>query len=155
MERKLEIRSYQKLWKWNMKIYALSKDLPLPRAIPIKWGLCLLTGLGIAALFSRIPSFRQIPTALRYGALPFGIAKLLDSVKLDGKNPVLFFGGLLRFWLLEQGTRMEGFRRYEAKQESVRVCWRMGAPGMGDAWKHVQTIRMCWTGGTKGGNVFV
>ena len=149
------IRSYQKLWKWDMKIYALSKDLPLPRALPVRLALYL----SIAALFAfgivfRIPFLRGVPFALK-AVFTFGIAKLLDSVKLDGKNPILFFFGVLRFWLFEQGTRIEHFKRYDANPTKIRTSWRIGSIGIKNIYVHSKPLRLKWRGGTKGGVSYV
>jgi hypothetical protein len=154
MNNRLIIRSYQKLWKWNLKIYALSKDMPLPRALPIRFALYLIVGLGMSFLLFKIPFLRAVPFAIKI-VFAVGMAKFLDSVKLDGKNPILFFGGCIRFWLLESGTYLEGFQRYDSKFRELKMYWSAGTVKMKEKEYKTRPIKLCWYGGTRGVNAIV
>lgn len=151
---KLVIHSYQKLWKWNMKIYALSKDLPLPRALPIKLALYAIIGFALALVIFKIPFLKDVPFALK-AVFVVGVAKLLDSVKLDGKNPILFFFGLVRYFLFEQGTKIEHFKRRDARQKKIKLQWQSGSVGNKKLYTNTRSIRIKWVGGTKGGMTIV
>lgn len=145
---KLIIHSYQKLWKWNMRIYALSKDLPLPAAIQVRFALYLIIGGILAILVFRIPFLSKVPFAIKT-AFAIGVAKFLDTVKLDGKNPILFFIGCLRFWIFEQGTSIENFQRYDNKIKDVKFCWYAGNKTEKEPCYHARPIKLQWSGGIR------
>ncbi len=49
------------------------------------------------------PLVNNIPVVLRYCMLPYVTVKYLMKVKLDGKNPVKYFCGYLRFLFTRKG----------------------------------------------------
>lgn len=148
----LIIKTYKKLWRLDYKIYALGSKIRLPRALPVR----LASYFGIAVFFmlqaNKLPFVALVPFAIK-AAMTLGIAALLDTVKLDGKNPIRYFGGCLRFLLFERGVRMEHFKERE-KIKSMSMDWAAGSQGLVPAHAE-KTIRIRWTGGRKGGNIFV
>lgn len=152
MSHYLIIKTYKKLWRLDYKIYALGTKIRLPRALPVR----LASYFAVVALFmlqaNKLPFVAMLPFAIKV-ALTLGVTALLDTVKLDGKNPVRYFGGYLRFLLFERGVRMEHFKECETIK-SLSMDWVSGSQC------HVpdhagKEIRIRWAGGRKGGNVFV
>lgn len=148
----LVIKTYKKLWRLDYKIYALGTSLALPRPLPVRFASYLGMAAAIMSQVNKLPFMGTVPFVVKWVLIPVGIAELLDTVKLDGKNPVLFFGGCLRFMLLEKGVHLEHFREHEEKR-ALSVWWTAGRPG----WQKGQagTIRFMWDGGMKGGDIFV
>ena len=62
---------------------------------------------------------------LRYGMLPYVTVKYLMKVKLDGKNPVKYFCGYLRF-LFTRKECIERFRICRDHGVTVRINWNCG-----------------------------
>lgn len=152
MNRFLIIKTHKKLWRLDYKIYALGTRLALPRPLPVK----LASYFGVAALFmllvNKLPFMGMVPFAIK-AALTFGMAALLNTVKLDGKNPIVYFGGCLRFLLFERGVHREHFKEC-VSDKPLSLKWRTG----NQCWTQGRTskaVKVRWTGGMRGGNVFV
>lgn len=148
----LIIKTYKKLWRLDYKIYALGTKLPLPRALPVR----LASYFCIAALammtVNKLPFMSGVPFAVK-AVLTLGMTKLLDTVKLDGKNPLLFFGGYLWFLLLERGIHIEHFQEHAAER-TVPMHWEAG--NQSHTRNHpIRAIRVRWAGGMRGGSAFV
>lgn len=97
--RKVILRTYHKLWKMPFKIYSIDN---LKLIIPINpWNAAVfsLTVL-FMILVSKILFFIKIPFVFKYLIIPWGITKIVDTVKLDGKKPYKYFWDMLRFYFL-------------------------------------------------------
>ena len=102
------VYSYRKVWFVEKKIYAF-QNIVLPFPIAPYEVLEFLAVVGAMLVMGRIfPILNNIPVVLRYGMLPYVTVKYLMKVKLDGKNPVRYFCGYLRFLF----TRKECIERF-------------------------------------------
>ena len=73
----------------------------------------------------KIYAFQNIVLPFRYGMLPYVTVKYLMKVKLDGKNPVKYFCGYLRF-LFTRKECIERFRTCRDHGVTVRINWNCG-----------------------------
>lgn len=122
MER-VKIYSYTKVWKVEKKIYSIS-NIPLPRPInPFD----LLSFVG-AALFMLILGFiipvtAKLPEVIRFIGIPYGITNYLMKKKLDGKNPIKYFIGCIRYLLTMKGNYLQAFKNHADKKEKLTMSW--------------------------------
>lgn len=123
-ENRVTIYSYEKVWKVEKKIYTLG-NLKLP--VPINpYRLLAYVGgaLFMVLLEKLLPAVRQIPGIIRYIAFPYLVANYVLKVKLDGKNPVMFLFGYIRFLITAKGRYIQLFRRYPDKRgEKLMLDW--------------------------------
>lgn len=122
---RVRVYSYRKVWHIEKKIYAIQNiALPFPVNPYDFLEFCLVAG--IMLLLGRIfPALEAIPGVLRYGALPYVVVRYLMKIKMDGKNPVKYFVGLIPY-LLSKNTYQERFRTYRAGRKKVRLHWDCG-----------------------------
>lgn len=107
------------------KIYAF-QNIVLPFPIAPYEVLEFLAVVGAMLVMGRIfPILNNIPVVLRYGMLPYVTVKYLMKVKLDGKNPVKYFCGYLRF-LFTRKEYIERFRICRDHGVTVRINWNCG-----------------------------
>ena len=107
------------------KIYAF-QNIVLPFPIAPYEVLEFLAVVGAMLVMGRIfPILNNIPVVLRYGMLPYVTVKYLMKVKLDGKNPVKYFCGYLRF-LFTRKECIERFRICRDHGVTVRINWNCG-----------------------------
>lgn len=123
-DNRVTIYSYAKVWKVEKKIYSFS-NLKLP--IPINpYDMLYYVGvaLGVMLLGKIFPFINLIPGMLRYLALPYLIATVITKVKLDGKNPLKFFGGCIRYFFTVKGNYLQTFKQHrERKKEKLQLNW--------------------------------
>lgn len=91
------LRTYNKMWKFERKIYAIDNyKLPIPinpdEIVYLAIG-CLITLL----LLKVLPFLNAVPFILRYVALPYGLMKFLTKKKFDGKLPHKFIIGYIDY----------------------------------------------------------
>lgn len=94
---KVILRTYNRIWKYERKIYALD-NVRLP--IPINPGeaVYFIIGLFITIFLLKILTFLNvIPFILRYTLLPYGLMKFLTKKKFDGKLPHMFLKGYFEY----------------------------------------------------------
>ena len=110
----LVLRTYNKMWKFERKIYAID-DIKLP--IPINpdeaayFVIGILLTLGILKLF---PFLNKVPFIIRYIAIPYGLMKFLTKKKFDGKLPHKFLLGYIQFILsAKRVARFQDAQRYK------------------------------------------
>lgn len=119
----ITLYSYTKVWIFDKKIYAI-QNFKLP--VPIDpWQIAYfgLTWLICTIVFGAIPGFTKIPVALRSILMPYAISKFMMTKKLDGKNPMRFFLGILVFLFTEQGKCVERFTSVPEKKKIVKLDW--------------------------------
>lgn len=117
----MTIYSYTKVWKIEKKIYAFS-NFKLP--VPINPNDLLYFGVTATSIFilgKVIPIATAIPPVLRFIFVPYGAMSFFRKKKLDGKNPILYFVGYIRYIFLERGTYIERFHVQTAKKEEVVI----------------------------------
>lgn len=119
----LTLYSYAKVWKIEKKIYAVQNFI-----LPVPIDPCQLVYFGgtwivCNVIFGVIPGFVKIPVVIRSIVVPFAISKFLMTKKLDGKNPLRFFGGIVIFLFTEQGKSVERFKSISQKQNIIKLDW--------------------------------
>lgn len=120
--RSITLYSYRKVWFVEKKIYAV-QNITLPFPVNPYEVLEFLVVVGIVLLFGRIfPVIENIPAVLRYAALPYVVVKYLMKLKLDGKNPIKYFCGLIPY-LINRNFYVEHFKAYRSRTEKVKLNW--------------------------------
>ncbi|MCL1995514.1 MAG: conjugal transfer protein [Defluviitaleaceae bacterium] len=120
------IHSYARVWRIEQKIYAIFNFvLPVPiypRELLYFIGLLLLMFM-FGGIFAPI---QAIPAILRFFAIPFLLTKLLTKKKLDGKNPLKFFIGYVKFLFAKNQyyERMHKFSKTNKQnRKSYKFTW--------------------------------
>lgn len=123
--KRLKIYSYKKVWKVEKKIYSfgnLKLPIPLNPYDLLAYAAVAVIVLVIGKIF---PVFNHIPAILRYIVLPYLVAKYFMTIRLDGKNPVMFLLGCARYALTMKGSYIQNFRRYpEMKTKKILLNWK-------------------------------
>lgn len=89
------LRSYSGIWRVEKVIEHLN-GVKIP-STHIEYVLYYIASLAVEGLILLIiPPLRDMSVLLIFG-IPYGVATFLKKVKLDGKNPVKFFGSLLKY----------------------------------------------------------
>lgn len=124
MSKKITIYSYNKVWKVKKKIYSIQNFvLPVPiDPFQILYFSCAF--IFIVILGNILPFIKLIPTVIRCIAIPYGITTFLMKKKLDGKNPIKFFIGLMVYVFVERNSYYERFKRGIRKRNSnMKLNW--------------------------------
>lgn len=121
--KRVPIRSYNKVWKIEDRIYAIQNIvLPVPVS-PRQVGYFLLIAGVIFVVSMLLPLFSVLPSVIRFIAIPVALTQFLLKKKLDGKMPQRYFTA----WLRYQYTRnqyIERFQEHPSKGlEKMRVDW--------------------------------
>lgn len=120
--RSITLYSYRKVWFVEKKIYAI-QNITLPFPVNPYEVLEFLIVVGVVLLLSRMaPVVENVPVVLRYAVLPYVTVKYLMKLKLDGKNPVKYFCGLIPY-LFHKKCYIEHFRVYRREAEKVKLNW--------------------------------
>lgn len=95
---KVRLRTYRQVWDQERVIYQIER-VRLP--FPVSFRQAGLFGASVAAmlLISRIPLVAALPALTRYILLPALITWFLTKQRLDGKPPLLWLFGMLRYAL--------------------------------------------------------
>lgn len=122
---RVRVYSYRKVWHIEKKIYAIQNiALPFPVNPYDFLEFCLVAGAML--LLGRIfPALKVIPGVLRYGALPYVVVRYLMKIRMDGKNPIKYFMGLIPY-LFQKNHYQERFKTYKADPQRVRLRWYCG-----------------------------
>lgn len=119
---KVRLYSYSKIWNVRSKLYALG-NFVLP--VPIDWVQLLYFVLAIfivGIITSIIPFLSQMTVVIRFGILPYLVSQFLLRKKLDGKNPIKYFIGVL-FYVLEKGNFLDRFSEHTEKEGDIKIFW--------------------------------
>lgn len=113
MEQKI-LRTYNKMWKFERKIYAVD-DVRLPVPINPDEALYFVIGFLITlGLLKVLPVLNGIPFIIRYLAIPYGLMKFLTKKKFDGKLPHKFVLGYIDYMgLPKRVARFQGAEGYK------------------------------------------
>lgn len=138
--RPIEIRSYEKVWKVDHRIYSVG-NVNLP--VPVNLTSLFYFGMGLifSLILCRLPLLHNIPAAFKFLLIPLGVMYVLRNVTLDGKNPIWFFFGMARYVLMEKGQYFTGFREYRLKQKPEKIHWVTRTL----VKKQKKTLRIRWT----------
>ncbi|WP_206457895.1 TcpE family conjugal transfer membrane protein [Anaerovorax sp. IOR16] len=97
MEDKLLLRTYNKAWKFERKVYAID-NIRLPFPINPDELIYLVIGFLFTLLLLKVlPFLNTIPFFIRYLVIPYGLMKFLTKKKFDGKLPHMFLIGYLDY----------------------------------------------------------
>jgi hypothetical protein len=126
------IKSYAKTWKIENRIYAIFNFvLPFPVA-PREVLYFAVSALVIYVLSQIIPPLTAIPALIRYPVFSALLARVISKQKLDGMNPVKFFGVFI-VHLLTKGLFIERFKSYSPRQDSkIKIEWWCSRVKMSD-----------------------
>lgn len=122
-DKQVTIFSYQKVFKWEKKIYSIGNiNLPAPLN---PYDLLAFGGLaGCMFLLSLcIPMLNRINSIVRYIIFPCLATSFFRKKKLDGKNPVKYFAGYLRYLFTTKGTFRQLFQKYPDKPQKISIHW--------------------------------
>lgn len=120
---KITVYSYTKVWKSEKKIYAIMNWI-LPAPVNPYEASCLVGCIILLGIISRmLPFLDELPFVIRYMLIPYGCTRYLLKKKLDGKNPILYFLGLMQYVLLVSGTYVERFKRHPERDIVVKCQW--------------------------------
>ena len=123
MEKQVTIYSYQKVFKWEKKIYTIG-NVNLPAPVNPYDLLAFATLAGLMFLLSAlIPLLNQIHGMVRYILFPGMATAFFRKKKLDGKNPVKYFAGCVRYLLTIKGTFRQLFQKYPEKSQKLSLHW--------------------------------
>jgi len=123
---RIVIRPYEKAWKIEGKIYAvLNWVLPFPIE-PFEALYFALFAVAIFGLSQLFPVLKYLHVFIRYAAAPFGLTRLVSKIKLDGMNPVRFFGAFI-IHLITFRLYVENFETREpGENKKIRLDWWCG-----------------------------
>ena len=97
---KVILRSYNRAWKYERKIYAVDK-LRLIIPVGVDEATYFAVGLLITILLLKVfPFLNGIPFVFRYILLPYGLMKLLTKKKFDGKMAHKFLLEYIEYLML-------------------------------------------------------
>lgn len=122
-EKKITIYSYSKVWNVEKKIYNIGNIiLPVPVEL---WSAVYFAGTAFVVYILQkvFPVIMAMPVIIRLGIIPYGIMYLVRRIRLDGKNPVKYFAGILVYLLHERYTTLERFEQHGAGRECVIMHW--------------------------------
>lgn len=142
----MRIFSYTKAWKVEPSIHHIGK-YNLPR--PIKLAPALYFGAALLVMriiVVAVPVLKNIPKTFSYGLIPGGIAYVLTRVSLDGKNPIRYLVGMIRYRMFEKGRYIERFKFNSTKRQREKITWTVGTSTAAKA----KPIRLDWSCGRGG-----
>lgn len=122
-EKRIHIRSYNKVWKIENKIYAIQNFvLPIPIA-PKELGYYGLTVFSLLLLGVLIPPVALIPWPLKFLIIPVFLTQFLLKKKLDGKAPHKYIVALIKY-LIKKPMYVERFAEHQIlKKEKISLNW--------------------------------
>lgn len=122
-EKTVKIYSYSKVWKVEKKIYSIGN---LAIGVGIEIADILYTVLAIVVVLilgNLIPIINNIPWIYRFFVVPYGIMWVLRRKKLDGKNPIKYFFGLIHYLFFTKRNCIERFKQIRDKEEKIKINW--------------------------------
>jgi hypothetical protein len=126
------IKSYAKTWQIESRIYAIFNFvLPFP-VTPWEIFYFALSIAFIAILCALIPPLTAIPALVRYTVLPFLLTRFLARQKVDGMNPLKFFGAFIAH-MFTKSLFTERFTYHNPRQDSKnKIDWWCSRVEMSD-----------------------
>lgn len=120
---KLRIYSYAKVWNMEHSIYTLGNvNLPVP--IHPNNAIYFIGSFFFLMLIGKIlPVINLLPVIVRYVIIPYALTFFLRKKKLDGKNPIRYFVGYIRYQLYENGKYFERFKVYSDYANIEKMNW--------------------------------
>lgn len=93
---KVRLRTYRQVWEQERVIYQIER-VRLPFPVSFRQAGLFGAALGAMLLLSRIPLVAALPALARYILLPGLITWFLTKQRLDGKEPLRWLFGMLRY----------------------------------------------------------
>lgn len=123
-EKKITLYSYSKVWRVEKKIYAFG-NIILPCPIGIYDLLYFIIFAFIMTIFGNlIPIITEVPIIIRLVIVPYFAGRFVQKKKLDGKNPIKYFFGYIKYVFVDKGTYIERFNKKNDKTEKeVKINW--------------------------------
>lgn len=122
-EERIKIYSYAKVWHHEKKIYnIMNVVMPTPVSPYDAAGFIGIIFLEMV-LGTIFPIFAKMPFIIKYFIVPYLTTYVLRKKKLDGKNPISYFLGVIRYYITVSGTYVEGWKRIRDKSETVKLAW--------------------------------
>lgn len=124
-EKKINLCSYKKVWRVEKKIYSIDK-LPLPVPVnPLSVLYTLLISIFIFLIGKIIPFINYVPFIIRLAVIPYFLSNYMMKKKLDGKNPIRYFLGYIKFQFIDKKKYMEYFNEYtsNSETETIKLYW--------------------------------
>lgn len=120
--RRVAIRSYNKVWKIENRIYAIQNIiLPVPVS-PREVGYFFLVAGSVFLLGLFVPVVLHIPSVIRFLVIPIATTQFFLKKKLDGKMPPKYFISWVRY-CLTKGQYIERFKTYTPQSPKIRLDW--------------------------------
>lgn len=120
--KKINLRSYNKVWKIENRIYAI-QNIVLPVPISPKELLYFFIIAFIMLLLSfLIPILKILPSILRFVIIPFGASQFLLKKKLDGKMPHKYMISWLNY-IFTKNQYIERFNSYSYQKKNMKLDW--------------------------------
>lgn len=121
---KVLLRSYNRAWKYERKIYAIDK-LRLIIPIAVEELEYFVVGLLLTLMLLKIlPFLNELPFIIRFLLLPYGLMKFLTKKKFDGKPAHKFLIGYVQYLMLPNAfSRFEPYLKYK-KGRFTSVAYR-------------------------------
>ncbi|EHI54574.1 hypothetical protein HMPREF9333_02263 [Johnsonella ignava ATCC 51276] len=120
--KKINLRSYNKVWKIENRIYAI-QNIVLPVPVSPREVLYFFIIAFIMLLLSfLIPPLKIIPSILRFVAVPFGVSQFLLKKKLDGKMPHKYMMSWVNYMLTKE-QYIERFSSYNRNTANTKIVW--------------------------------
>lgn len=121
-QKKINLRSYNKVWKIENRIYAIQNIvLPVPVS-PREVLYFFIIAFIMLVLSFLIPPFKIIPSVLRFIAIPFGTSQFLLKKKLDGKMPHKYMVSWVNYMLTKE-QYIERFSLYNYNTANTKIVW--------------------------------
>lgn len=121
-QKKINLRSYNKVWKIENRIYAI-QNIVLPVPVSPREVLYFFIIAFIMLLLSfLIPPFKIIPSVLRFIAIPFGASQFLLKKKLDGKMPHKYMVSWVNYMLTKE-QYIERFSSHNRNTANTKIVW--------------------------------
>lgn len=122
-DKTIKIYSYSKVWKVEKKIYSIGN---LSIGVGIEIADILYTVLAIVAILilgNLFPVINNIKWIYRFIVIPYGSMWILRRKKLDGKNPIKYFFGILQYIFFTKRNYIERFQCKKDKEEKIKIKW--------------------------------
>lgn len=120
--KKITLRSYNKVWKIENRIYAIQNIvLPVPVS-PREILYFFIIAFIMLSLSFLIPPIKVLPSILRFAVIPFSISQFLLKKKLDGKMPHKYFISWINY-IFTKNQYIERFKSYDRNNSNMKIIW--------------------------------
>ena len=123
MEKRVTVYSYAKVWRVEKKVYVIG-NIILPAPVNPYDALAFAGVFGGVMILERfLPFLSAVPFAIKNLGFPILCTYYFRKQKLDGKNPIKYFGSYIVYLLTVKGAFLQSFGQHREKKESLRLDW--------------------------------